>query len=407
MRFKFLKKENIYEYQLFLILILSLLFCTHFFIYPFNFITKLHLPTNTLKNKLLSQIPNGDKIKFSSVYIPLSSVEVNPPESTISISGNLGFNGWYTSDVTISLYASKHSSGLLKIEYTFYNQSWTTYSMPFKIIEEGQTVIYFRAYDLAGNIEPTKMQTVDIDKTPPNGSVLIENGAINVYQTNINLTISAIDMPSGPTTIPPTGYYWGVPSGPANMRFSNNALLWSSWETYRENKTWQLNTGSGNKTVYVQVRDNAGLVSSTFTDSVNLVTTGDSVSPETVIELRGSEEPIGVYTSEVIITLYSSDDLSGVETIEYSLDGENWNLYQTPFLIDTRGETIIYYRSTDRAGNAEQMKYQTIFIENEDRSIMGMPPFFIYSFIVLITFSFIVIVIAWRKKVRAQGILTQ
>lgn len=92
---------------------------------------------------MLSKISDGDKTQFSSVSIPLSSVATNPPESTISISGNLGFNGLYTSDVTISLYASKHFSGLLKIEYTFYNKSWTTYSMPFKITEEGQTVIFF------------------------------------------------------------------------------------------------------------------------------------------------------------------------------------------------------------------------------------------------------------------------
>ena len=29
------------------------------------------------------------------------------------------------------------------------------------------------------------MQTVDIDKTPPTGSVLIEDGAINVYNTKV------------------------------------------------------------------------------------------------------------------------------------------------------------------------------------------------------------------------------
>jgi hypothetical protein len=402
MRFKFLKINNIGRQQKFKILFFafSLLFFLPIISYQeISLIATVPASLNNLGDKTLIQAKEAYNIKrYSSVSIPLSSVAVNPPESTISISGTLGFNGWYTSDVTISLYASKHSSGLLKIEYTFYNKSWTTYSMPFKITEEGQTVIFFRAHDLAGNIEPTKMQTVDIDKTPPNGSVLIEDGAIDVYKTNINLKISATDIPLGPTTIPPTGYYWGVPSGPADMRFSNNALIWSNWETYNENRIWQLDTGSGNKTVYVQVRDNAGLVSATFTDTVNLVTTGDSVPPETVIELRGSQEPLGVYTSEVIIILSSSDDLSGIELIEYSFDGKKWNVYQMPFTVNTKGETNIYYRSSDRAGNAEQIKSQTIFIDIEDKSFFGMPYFLVYSFTVLILGGFVAIVITRRKK---------
>lgn len=401
MRFKCLKINNIGGQQKFnIFLVFSLFFCLPIISYQeISFIATVPKLVNNIAYIQIIQAKEAYNIKgFSSVSIPFSSVAVNPPESTISISGTLGFNGWYTSDVTISLYASKLSSGLLKIEYTFYNQSWTTYSMPFKISEEGQTVIFFRAHDLAGNIEPTKMQTVDIDKTPPNGLVLIEDGAIDVYNTNVNLTISVTDIPSGPTTIPPTGYFWGVPSGPADMRFSNNDLIWSNWETYIENKIWQLDTGSGNKTVYVQVRDNAGLVSATFTDTVNLVTTGDSVPPETVIDVSGSQESIGVYTSEVIIILSSSDDLSGIETIEYSFDGKKWNIYQMPFTVDTKGETIIHYRSSDRAGNAEQIKSQTIFIDIEDKSFFGMPHFLVYSFTVLILGGFVAIVITRRKK---------
>jgi hypothetical protein len=402
MRFKFLKINNISGQQKFNILFLAF---SLLFFYPIisyqetSLITTVPKSLNNLSYKTLIQAKDVYNIKrSSSVSIPVSSVAINPPESTISISGTLGFNGWYTSDVTISLYASKLSSGLLKIEYTFYNQSWTTYFMPFKITEEGQTVIFFRAHDLAGNIEPTKMQTVDIDKTPPYGSVLIEDGAIDVYNTNVNLTISVTDAPSGPTTIPPTGYFWGVPSGPADMRFSNNDLIWSNWETYNENKTWQLDTGSGNKTVYIQARDNAGLVSATFTDTVNLVTTGDSVPPETVIDVSGSQESIGVYTSEVLIILSSSDDLSGIEIIEYSLDGKKWSVYQMPFTVDTRGETILYYRSSDRAGNAEQIKSQTIFIDIEDKSFFGMPHFLVYIFTVLVFIGFVAIVIKRRKK---------
>ena len=300
-----------------------------------------------------------------------SSVKVvsfNRPSAVLSLSGTVGDNGWYTSNVDASLSITGDDSDSLTVEYTFYNQEWRTYSEPFTIFEEGQTSIYYRVRNSTGFAWETTVSTVDIDKTPPYGSISIEEGTNEAFSTLINLTLSVADEPSGPTTPPPPGYYWGVPSGPSVMRFSNDGILWSNWESIASRKSWTLKTGSGSKTVYVQVRDNAGLVSEPFSDTINLVTTGDSVSPVTKILVNGKRDPSGIYTSAVAITLSATDDLSGVSFTEYSFDRQTWTEYKAPIPLYTEGETTIYCRSRDANGNLESTNSQTIEIRKTAES---------------------------------------
>ncbi|MCJ7613488.1 hypothetical protein MUO71_01810 [Candidatus Bathyarchaeota archaeon] len=292
----------------------------------------------------------------------------SPPIPTLSISGTLGQNGWYTSDVKISLYTTENSSGLLQIEYTFYNQEWTTFTEPFTIFAEGQTAVYYRSRDVRGYIGVTEVQGIDIDKTPPNGSVLIDGGVKEAFSTLVTLNLSVIDEPSGPTTHPPSGYIWGVPSGPSDMRFSNNGAFWSTWESFASNKTWNLEAGAGTKTVYVQFRDNAGLVSETLTDTINLIANQDYLAPETKISLSGKKTSLGTYTSDVVIIFSTTDDLSGVNLTEYSFDENNWTEYTSPFYISAEGQTTIYYRTHDLAGNIESTNSQTIEIDRTQSS---------------------------------------
>ncbi len=295
------------------------------------------------------------------------------PYVVLSLSGTLGDNGWYTSNVEVSFSITGDDSDSLTIEYTFYNQEWRTYSEPFTIFEEGQTAVYYRVLNSTGFAWETTMCTVDIDKTQPYGSVLIEEGANEAFSTSVDLTLSVADEPSGPTTPPPPGYFWGVPSGPSVMRFSNDGVLWSSWESIVNRKSWIIETGAGTKTVYFQVRDNAGLVSESFSDTINLVTTGDSVAPVTKILVNGKKDSSGVYTSAVAITLSATDDLSGVSLTEYSFDGQIWTEYEAPVPFYTEGETTIYFRSRDANGNIESTNSQTIEIRKIEETNSFLP----------------------------------
>jgi len=102
-----------------------------------------------------------------------------------------------------------------------------------------------------------------IEQTAPTGSVSINN-THNGFVTSRNITITPSATDTGTAGA----------SGLAQMRFSNNGTNWgsttnadgsianTSWMPYSGSaQSWNLPSGEGNKTVYVQYRDNAGNVS--------------------------------------------------------------------------------------------------------------------------------------------------
>jgi hypothetical protein len=321
------------------------------------------------------EMPANHEPKYSHMTAMMGSprpaqlVDYIQPQAIISLSGALGDNGWYTTNVEVSLYATGEDSDSLTAEYALYNQGWVTFTEPFTIFEEGQTAIYYRVRDdTSGFVGETRFTTVDLDKTPPTGSVFINEDAADTLTNVVALTLYVVDEASGPTTPPPSGYIWGVPSGPADIRFSNTGLFWSPWEPVTSSKSWILETGAGNKTIYVQARDNAGLVSETFTDIINLITTGDSTPPVTEIATSGKKDTSGVYTSTVAIALTAIDNLSGLDFTEYSFDALTWTTYSVPFTVSAEGKICIYYRSCDLAGNVESTNFYTLTIERAEDS---------------------------------------
>jgi len=95
-----------------------------------------------------------------------------------------------------------------------------------------------------------------IDSTAPTGSILINGGAASTTSTNVTLTLSAEDSQTGVS----------------QMRFGNSGEPWSAWEPYGTSKAWTLPSGDGTKTVYVQFQNNAGMISSQYSDSIVLTT---------------------------------------------------------------------------------------------------------------------------------------
>jgi len=101
----------------------------------------------------------------------IPTADIIPPVSFIELAGTHGLNGWFTSDVVVTITAEDNpgGSGVQSIEWSpDMAQTWYTYSGPFTIQEEGISNLLVRATDNAGNKEfqPT-ITEVKIDKTPP------------------------------------------------------------------------------------------------------------------------------------------------------------------------------------------------------------------------------------------------
>ncbi|MFX1316069.1 MAG: NosD domain-containing protein [Promethearchaeota archaeon] len=92
-------------------------------------------------------------------------IDKTPPETEIFLDGYLVNNEYFMTDVEVTLLAVDSISGVHHIEYYYGDSAWMVYTGPFTITEHGITTIYYRAVDGAGNVEDTKTEIVNIDKS--------------------------------------------------------------------------------------------------------------------------------------------------------------------------------------------------------------------------------------------------
>ena len=129
----------------------------------------------------------------------------------------------------------------------------STYSYTHSPLLAGKTY-YYRvcAVDAVDNMSPGKTgsgRAIDT-KAPVNPFVIINDDSIYTKSTTVTLKLGAEDI-----------------GGVTKMCISNTATS-CSWVTYTPTKTWRLNTGSGERTVYVKFMDGAGNISEMVSDAI-------------------------------------------------------------------------------------------------------------------------------------------
>jgi len=126
--------------------------------------------------------------------------DIEPPSTTLALSGTAGNNGWYVSDVVINLTATDGAdgSGVNITEYGFDGVSWNRYIEPLTIATEGTTTVFYRSIDNAGNIEPASNTTIWIDKTMP--VIVIDipaDGGVYLLNSSLVTSWDVVDSLSG------------------------------------------------------------------------------------------------------------------------------------------------------------------------------------------------------------------
>jgi len=268
---------------------------------------------------------------YAATQFESGAGDITPPTTTIGLAGTPGSNGWYVSSVTVTLTRTDNvgGSGVNYTKYRIDGGSWLTYSAPFSISADGAHTVEFYSVDLAGNTEGTKSSPVKIDKIAPTGSVSVNSGAVYTNSGSVTLALTANDATSGINQV----------------RYSNDSVTWSAWEAFSSPKAWTLSAGDGAKTVYCQVRDAAGTVSSTFTDGIVL----DTTAPVTNYVADGYD-----------LTLSPLDAGSGVNHTKYRIDGGAWQTYAGTITPGASGSYLVEFNSTDNAGNTEGIKSVTL-----------------------------------------------
>lgn len=97
----------------------------------------------------------------------LFTIDTVSPITDSVLSGSLGRDGWYASDVLVRLIATDAVSGVASTSYSLDGVAWANYTAAFTISAEGVTLIYYNSTDNARNSENTENTTVRVDKTMP------------------------------------------------------------------------------------------------------------------------------------------------------------------------------------------------------------------------------------------------
>lgn len=122
----------------------------------------------------------------------------------------------------------------------------------------------------AGYLRRSRPDLVPVFTFPesPVGSIRINNGGSYTNGSSVTLALAATDPTPGSLV--------------TQMRFSDDGKSWTRWEPFRITRSWTLPDGDGPKTVHVQFRNGAGLVSAAASATIVLDTLAPrimSVSP--------------------------------------------------------------------------------------------------------------------------------
>ncbi len=112
--------------------------------------------------------PNNDKKTLTwIIQIP----DTTPPVTTATVSGTMGQNDWYVSNVQVTLTAVdfKWPLGVNHTYYKIDTGAWNEYTVPIVVDTDGQHTVYFYSDDKAipPNVEEEQSVSFKIDKTAP------------------------------------------------------------------------------------------------------------------------------------------------------------------------------------------------------------------------------------------------
>jgi hypothetical protein len=110
--------------------------------------------------------PNNDK-KTQTWIIQIP--DTIPPTTIPTVSGTMGDEDWYVSNVQVTLTATdgKWPTGVNYTTYKVDDGAWDIYSTPIVVSTDGEHTVYFYSVDNAGNIEEEQSVSFKMDKTAP------------------------------------------------------------------------------------------------------------------------------------------------------------------------------------------------------------------------------------------------
>ncbi|MFX1416383.1 MAG: OmpL47-type beta-barrel domain-containing protein, partial [Promethearchaeota archaeon] len=269
------------------------------------------------------------------------------PVTTIDIEGIPGLNGWYVSDVVVTLEANDAASDVSHTYYRINGGAWIEYPGAFLLSVTGEYEIECYSIDSPGNVEEALPPTmVKVDKDAPETTARMQGtqGSEGWYIGEVEVTLEYDDSAVG--------------SGVLNTRYSFDGIVW-----YDYTGPFVVNI-EGTHTISFYSVDVAGNAEGEKGEELKI----DTMAPETSIAFSGTPGLDGWYVSDVVVTLTPDDaDIgSGILFTYYSIDAGDLFEYTGPFLVDEDEIHTISFYSVDVAGNTEVTKHESLKIDTDD-----------------------------------------
>jgi outer membrane protein assembly factor BamB len=267
-------------------------------------------------------------------------VDSAAPTTQIATAGT-GANGWYRGPVQVSLTATDPEVGVNVTMYRVDGGLTMIYSgTPFTVTGEGQHTVLYWSNDKLNHTETQNSATIRIDSTVPTvqNSFSGPLGGNGYYIGPVQFTMTGTDNLSGLANI-----YYRV-NGGATLVYSSPFAIGVD----------------GNHSIDYWSVDVAGNVSGAGNALVKI----DVSAPLTQATGSGPAGTNGWYRSAVQVALSAADNLSGVQTTSYKVDGGTTKTYTTAFSVTGNGSHTVNFWSVDKATNTETMGSLAVNIDS-------------------------------------------
>lgn len=287
-------------------------------------------------------IPGHGEMKGVLVVTEGGGTDTTAPETTAEVAGTQNSEGAYVGSASVTIGATDTGgSGVARIEYAIGDTgAWQPYTAPVVVDRAGTHTIRYRAFDGAGNAAPEKSVTFTVvpppsdDTVPPETSATVsgERNADGAYVGMATVTVSASDTGSGVGTV-------------------EYAIGDGAWQPYTAPVMVHQ---AGGHTVRYRATDKAGNAAAdkSVTFTVVAAPPQDTTAPVTGATVEGTRNSDGAYVGSARVIVSATDEGgSGLDRIEYSLDGGPYLAYGGPVVVDRAGAHTVAYRASDKAGN--------------------------------------------------------
>jgi len=273
-----------------------------------------------------------------------AKVDSQLPSITGTFTGTSGSNGWYLSPISFNGNASDITSGLASFTCSIDGAALGSCTS-ITVNSEGIHTLVLTARDNAGNTR-TLTQNTPVDTQNPILSAAL-NGTLgsNNWYTAARLNASASDATPG--------------SGLSAFEYNLDNSNWAAFPA-----SGVLALPDGKHSVDMRAMDNAGrtaLASRSFWL--------DSVAPTVTLDPMGTLGANNWYITNLNMTASASDDLSGIDVFDYSLDNNSWTTYSTSLTLADGSHNLSFW-AQDSAGLVTQVDH-TYKVDTQAPQIAG------------------------------------